>query len=72
MLKFVELNNKQLLESDKARKLLIGDAANWDRAWFGRGFSKPDKIVSVEKNYSLAEFRQPARKMPARLIYIST
>lgn len=54
MLKFVELNNKQLLQSDEARKLLTGDAAKWNAAWFGQVFGKPDKIVSVEKNYSVA------------------
>ncbi len=54
MLKFVELNNKQLLQSDEARKLFIGDAAKWNDAWFGQAFGKPDKIVSVEQNFSVA------------------
>jgi hypothetical protein len=57
MLRFVELNNKQLLQSDEARKLLTGDAVKWDAAWFGQVFSQPDKIVSVEKNYSVARIQ---------------
>lgn len=57
MLKFVELNNKQLLQSDEARKLLIGEAAKWDDAWFGQAFNKPDKIISIEKNYSVARLQ---------------
>ncbi len=57
MLKFVELNNKQLLQSDEARKLLTGDAARWDAAWFGQVFNKPDKIISIEKNYSVARIQ---------------
>lgn len=57
MLKFVELNNKQLLQSDEARKLLSGEAAKWNDAWFGQIFNKPDKIVSIEKNYSVARIQ---------------
>jgi hypothetical protein len=57
MLKFVELNNKQLLQSDEARKLLIGDAAKWKDAWFGQILSKPNKIVAVEQNFSVARIQ---------------
>ncbi|HLA94981.1 MAG TPA: hypothetical protein VK612_04615 [Pyrinomonadaceae bacterium] len=54
MLRFVEFNNKQLLRSDEAMTLLAGDAAKWNTDWFGQVFSKPDKIISIKKDYSVA------------------
>ncbi|HEY0458205.1 MAG TPA: hypothetical protein VGC97_03570, partial [Pyrinomonadaceae bacterium] len=35
MVKFVELNNKQLLQTDAARQLLNADASEWKMTWFG-------------------------------------
>jgi hypothetical protein len=54
MLKFVALNNKQLLQTAEARSLFTGEASEWSNARFGQISSQPDKIVRVEKNYAVA------------------
>jgi hypothetical protein len=54
MLKFIELNNKQLLQSGEARPLFTGGASEWKNVWFGQISGQPDKIVAVEKNYAVA------------------
>lgn len=54
MLKFVGLNNKQLLQTDEARQLFSGSALKWKMAWFGEIPNPPDKIVAVKKDFSVA------------------
>ena len=54
MLKFVELNNKQLLQTDAARQLFSGSATDWKMAWFGQISASPDKIVLVKQGFSVA------------------
>ena len=54
MLKFVELNNKQLLQTDAARQLFSGSATDWKMAWFGQISASPDKIVLVKQDFSVA------------------
>ena len=54
MLKFVELNNKQLLQTDEAHLFFSGKASEWKMAWFGKFSGQPDKIVTVEKDFSVA------------------
>jgi hypothetical protein len=54
MLKFVGLNNKQSLQTDEARRLFSGSALEWKMAWFGEIPNLPDKIVAVEKDFSVA------------------
>jgi hypothetical protein len=54
MVKFVELNNKQLLQTDAARQLLNGDASEWKMAWFGEISASTDKILAVGKDFSVA------------------
>lgn len=66
MLKFIELNNKQLLKSDEARQLLTDEAKEWSFVWFGQTLSPPDKIVSLEKNYAVA--RVQAVEKNARVV----
>jgi hypothetical protein len=49
MLKFIELNNKQALQTDEAKKLLVGEALEWKNPTFSQIANPPDKIISVEK-----------------------
>jgi hypothetical protein len=54
MVKFAELNNKQLLQTDAARQLFGGDASGWKMDWFGEISASPDKIAAVAKDFSVA------------------
>lgn len=54
IVKFVELNNKQSLQTDEGRLLFTGEASEWKMASFGRLSSAPDKIVSTGKDLSVA------------------
>lgn len=54
MLKFVELNNKKLLQTEEARQIFGGESLEWKFDCFEQNLSHPDKILSMEKNYSVA------------------
>lgn len=58
VLKFVELNNQKMLQTQEARALLGGEAAeDWKMDWFGQLFGEPDKIVLVNNDLSVARLQ---------------
>jgi hypothetical protein len=53
LIQFIQFSNQQALRSERARKLVAGEAARWDTPSFGKLSDAPDKTVLLDKNIAV-------------------
>jgi len=54
IVQLIEFSNKQALQTEPARKLLIGEIAQLNISTFGKITDAPDKVLLLEKNRAVA------------------